>query len=49
MKEKIDILNENFDQMTDEGKDELLKIGEDYLKELNENEKDLGTKDVSEG
>jgi hypothetical protein len=32
---KINVLFENYDDMTDEGKNELLKIGEKYLNELN--------------
>jgi hypothetical protein len=35
---KINVLFENFDDMTDEGKNELLKIGEKYLNELNLND-----------
>jgi hypothetical protein len=38
MKEKIDILRENYDELPDQGKDELLTIGEKYLNE-SENEK----------
>jgi hypothetical protein len=29
---KINVLWENYDGMTDEGKNELLRIGEDFLK-----------------
>jgi hypothetical protein len=37
MGEKIDVLCENYDKMTDEGREELLKTGEKYL---NESEKE---------
>jgi hypothetical protein len=32
---KIDVLCENYDGMTEEGKTELMMIGERYLRELN--------------
>jgi hypothetical protein len=36
MKENIDVLCENYDGMTDEGKEELLTIGERYLNEVDD-------------
>jgi hypothetical protein len=39
MKEKIDILLKIFDQMTDEGKDELLNFGEKILEDWKNEQK----------
>jgi hypothetical protein len=39
MKEKIDILLEIFDQMTDKGKDELLNFGEKILEDWENEQK----------
>ncbi|MFP3088937.1 hypothetical protein LQZ21_01255 [Treponema sp. TIM-1] len=40
MTDRIEVLLKNYDQMTDEGKDELLSIGERYLRDVDQLEND---------